>query len=59
MVLKATKECNLPVPASNGYARGADWEQQRTTITQLYINENKTLKEVKDFMEQRRGFQAT
>jgi hypothetical protein len=39
--------------------RPQDWEAKRTTITQLYWNENKDLPEVMSIMEEQHGFSAT
>lgn len=37
----------------------AEWEEHRETITQLYLAENRPLKDVKKVMEELHGFKAT
>ena len=41
------------------YATARDWELQRETITRLYRNENRILRDVKLVMEREHGFFAT
>jgi hypothetical protein len=58
MASTITDGCTLLLASPNEYAQGADWEQQRNRITRLYVEENRTLKDVKAFMEQQLGFRA-
>ena len=41
------------------YANAADWDIHQATITRLYLYEERTLKEVKKYMEYSHGFFAT
>ncbi len=41
------------------YASPADWDDYRETITRMYLYEEKTLKEVKAYMEETYQFFAT
>lgn len=41
------------------YANAEDWDVHQATITRLYLYEEKTLKEVKKYMEYSHGFFAT
>ena len=43
----------------NGWATSEDWTKHRQTITALYCNENKTLKEVMQIMREKHDFVAT
>lgn len=45
--------------SSKRYATGDEWSQFQNLIVQLYVDENKTLDEVKQYMEERHGFLAT
>jgi hypothetical protein len=47
----------LPVPESPPTQR--DWDNYRSTFTQLYQVEERPLKEVKELLEQHYGFKAT
>ncbi|KAI5918923.1 Clr5 domain-containing protein [Camillea tinctor] len=42
-----------------GFALAGDWARYRSTITELYLEENKPLKEVKQIMEEQYFFFAT
>ena len=44
---------------STGWAVREEWTKREAEIRQLYVHENKTLKEVKCLMESRHGFKAT
>ncbi|CAD6443809.1 9bfe5c77-07d6-4a65-91cb-700e6146b374 [Sclerotinia trifoliorum] len=53
---------SLPKPARRPALTGhsaEDWERQRATFTQLYIAEDKPLKEVMKLMEEKHRFRAT
>lgn len=41
------------------YAAPKDWEANRETIARLYLEENRTLQEVMDYMASRHTFFAT
>lgn len=41
------------------YAKPSEWEQHRPKITRLYMDEKRTLVQVKDAMEREDGFVAT
>lgn len=43
----------------DGWATAEDWAKYRQTITALYCNENKTLKEVMQLMREKYDFVAT
>ncbi|KAI1854471.1 hypothetical protein JX265_007659 [Neoarthrinium moseri] len=49
----------LAVRPKSDYASRLDWDLHRDTITRLYWDERKTLKEVADFMEKEHDFYAT
>src|SRR6266498_3152860 len=48
-----------PLPITRNSHRPQDWEDRRSTIKQLYTTEGRTLREVRDIMEQKYGFLAT
>ena len=50
---------NLTFPLRSQHPNAEDWEFYRTTITQLYLEENRTLKDVKAIMKDTYGFNAT
>ncbi|KAK3389997.1 hypothetical protein B0H63DRAFT_389421 [Podospora didyma] len=41
------------------YASQEDWDKHRATITQLYLHEDRTLRDVMDYMAQTHHFKAT
>jgi hypothetical protein len=41
------------------YAKPSEWEPHRATIKRLYLDEDRTLKEVKSYMEETYDFHAT
>jgi len=41
------------------WASEKDWDGHRTTITRLYVDENKRLWQIVDYMEKEHGFYAT
>jgi hypothetical protein len=49
----------LTLPKRTQYATAEDWKCHRALFTQLYIHENKTLKEVQFIMREQYGFNAT
>lgn len=44
--------------SSNSYS-GDEWKQHRPLITRLYSEEGRTLKEVREHLEQKYGFAPT
>lgn len=48
-----------PAPRQSNYAGLDDWDKHQATITRLYLYEEKTLKEVKRYMEDNYSFLAT
>ena len=50
---------NTNATKSNGWATKEEWTKREEDIKQLYVHENKKLKEVKSLMESRYGFRAT
>ena len=50
---------NTAAANSTGWAAKEEWNKRAAEIKQLYVNEKKTLKEVKRLMESRHGFKAT
>jgi len=59
----APKEHTSTMPAENGSAAypksPSEWECHRETISRLYVDENKSLKEVQKIMEDVHHFKAT
>jgi Clr5 domain len=55
--LRASSVANNP--GSDVYAAPREWEAHRATIRRLYLGEDKTLKEVMTYMEQKHSFRAT
>ncbi|KAK5627487.1 hypothetical protein RRF57_003202 [Xylaria bambusicola] len=51
--MTATNRTSIP------WAQDEGWDEHRTTIMDLYINQRKTLEEVKRIMEEKYGFRAT
>jgi hypothetical protein len=49
----------LTLPIQNRYATREEWERHRRLFTQLYRDENKTLKEVRSIMKDKYAFNAT
>lgn len=43
-------------PPPEGWATATEWQSQKPTITSLYRDQNKTLKEVMQFMAEKHNF---
>ncbi|KAI1366538.1 hypothetical protein F5Y08DRAFT_128551 [Xylaria arbuscula] len=52
-------EAGEPSSSPNRYATPQDWPKLQDVIVRLYVEENKTLEEVKQYMEECHGFVAT
>ena len=57
--IEDTNTTGLIFPVRTRYATAEDWERYRATFTRLYLDEEKTLKEVKYIMKDKYGFIAT
>lgn len=55
---KASKS-SRPFTTQASYASPENWDMHRAEITALYLDQDKTLREVKDHMEKTHGFFAT
>lgn len=55
---KASKS-SRPFTTQASYASPENWDMHRAEITTLYLDQDKTLREVKDHMEKTHGFFAT
>ncbi len=49
----------ISFPPPKVYPTGEDWTAYRSTIAQLYVEENRTLSEVMSIMKHRYGFNGT
>ena len=49
---------SMTLANTSRYSTGEDWTMHRSTIARLYIEENKTLKEVMSIMKHSYGFNA-
>lgn len=54
-----SREMATNTMAFRGYARAEDWEPNRRTISRLYRDENRSLKEVMEIMSRNYHFHAT
>ena len=50
---------NAPTREPNGWAAKEAWARHQGLIKQLYLYENKPLKEVMSYMKDQHGFKAT
>jgi hypothetical protein len=57
--IEDTNTTGLIFPVRTRYATAEDWEHHRAMFTRLYLDEKKTLKEVKSIMKDKYGFIAT
>lgn len=48
-----------PAPKQSKYASPEDWDTFRDVITSLYIKEDKSLRQVREYMERNHNFFAT